>query len=147
MFIAVSRTGGVAERSNAAGFRGGVAMTYVLWLAQILLALTFLAAGVLHAFRYEQAQRLLPWVSAVPREQLRLIGLLEFLGAVGVILPAVTGVFPWLTPLAAVGLGLIMLSAIVFHLSRRERSNALGLSVVLAVAIFVAVGRYVIVPL
>ena len=122
-------------------------MTYALWLAQILLALVFLAAGVMHAFRYEQAQRLLPWVSAVPREQLRLIGLLEFLGAVGVILPAVTGVLPWLTSLAAVGLGLIMLSAIVFHLSRRERSNAVGLGLVLAVAVFVAVGRYVIVPL
>ena len=121
-------------------------MTYALWLAQILLALTFLTAGVLHGFRYEQAQRLLPWASAVPREQLRLIGLLELLGAVGVILPAVTGVLPWLTPLAAVGLALIMLSAIVFHLSRREWPNALGLSLVLAVAIFVAVGRYVIVP-
>ena len=77
----------------------------------------------------------------------RLVGLLELLGAVGVILPAVTGVLPWLTPLAAVGLALIMLSAIVFHLSRRERANALGLSLVLAVAVFVAVGRYVIAPL
>ena len=122
-------------------------MTYVLWLAQILLALTFLAAGVLHAFRYEQARRQLPWVSAVPRDQVRLIGLLELLGALGVILPAVTGVLPWLTPLAAAGLGLIMLSAIVFHLSRREPGNALGLGLLLAVAVFVAVGRYVIVPL
>jgi uncharacterized membrane protein len=122
-------------------------MAFVVWLAQILLALAFLAAGVMHAFRYEQAQRQLPWVSTVPREQVRLIGLLELLGAVGVILPAVTGVLPWLTPLAAVGLGLIMLSAIVFHLSRRERGNALGLGLLFAIAVFVAVGRYVIVPL
>lgn len=122
-------------------------MTYVLWLAQIVLALGFVAAGVMHAFRYEQSSRQLPWVSAIPKGQVRLIGLLELLGGVGLILPAVTGVLPWLTPLAAVGLALIMLSAIVFHLSRRERSNALGLSVGLVLAVFVAVGRYFIVPL
>src|SRR5258708_30512576 len=108
MFVAVSPLGRVAERSNAAGFLGGIAMTYVLWLAQILLALTFLSAGVLHGFRYEQAQRLLPWVSAVPKEQLRLIGLLELLGGVGGILPALTGGLPGLTPLPAVALAPIM---------------------------------------
>ncbi len=99
-------------------------MTYVLWLAQILLALAFLAAGVLKAFRYEQARRQMPWVSAVPKEGVRIIGFLEMLGAVGLILPAVTGVMPWLTPLAAVGLALVMTFAIVFHLARSERRNA-----------------------
>jgi hypothetical protein len=69
------------------------------------------------------------------------------LGAVGLILPAVTGVLPWLTPLAAVGLALVMTFAVVFHLTRSEPRNAVGNGLLLAVAVFVAIGRYVIAPL
>ncbi len=122
-------------------------MTFALWLAQILLALAFLAAGAMHAFRYEQAKRQLPWVSAIPQGQVRIIGVLEMLGAVGLILPAVTGVLPWLTPSAAVGLALLMTFAIAFHLTRSEGRNAVGNGALLAIAVFVAVGRYLIVPL
>ena len=122
-------------------------MTVLLWLAQILLALAFLAAGVMHAFRYEQARGQMPWVSAIPRGQVRIIGFFEILGAIGLILPAVTGVLPWLTPLAAVGLALMMTFAIVFHVTRGEGRNAAGNALLLAVAVFVAVGRYVIAPL
>lgn len=122
-------------------------MTYVLWLAQILLALAFLAAGAMHAFRYEQAKRQMPWVSALPKGRVRTIGFLEMLGAVGLILPALTGVLPWLTPLAAVGLASVMISAIVFHFTRRE-SRSIVANVVLGVLAFaVAYGRLVIVPL
>ena len=122
-------------------------ITYVLWLAQILLALAFLAAGVLHAFRYEQAKRQMPWVSGTSKGLLRAIGLLEVLGAVGLILPAVTGVLPWLTPLAAIGLALVMISAIVFHLARKDGgASLLTNGVLLAIAAFVAVGRYAFVP-
>jgi uncharacterized membrane protein len=123
-------------------------MTYVLWSAQILLALAFLVAGATHAFRYDEAKRRMPWVSAMPKGLVRIIGFLEVLGAVGLILPAVTGVFLWLTPLAAAGLALVMISAIVFHLARSEggaRLSANGL--LLALAVFVAVGRYMIGPL
>lgn len=117
-------------------------MTYVLWVAQILLALAFLAAGAMHAFGYDQSVRRMAWMSAVPKGQVRTIGILELLGAVGLILPAMTGVLPWLTTLAAVGLALLMISAIVFHLARNERPNAIGNGVLLAVAVFVALGRY-----
>jgi uncharacterized membrane protein len=122
-------------------------MALFVWLAQILLALAFLAAGAMHAFRYEQAQRQLPWVSALPKERVRIIGWLELLGAFGLILPAVTGVLPWLTPLAAVGLALVMILAIAFHLTRSERRNALGNGLLLALAVFVAISRYTFVPL
>jgi uncharacterized membrane protein len=122
-------------------------MTFLLWLVQILLALAFLTAGAMHAFGYEQAKRRMPWVSAVPKDQVRIIGFLEMLGAVGLILPAVSGVLPWLTPLAAVGLALVMTFAIVFHLSRSERRNAVGNGLLLALAVFVAVGRYMLAPL
>jgi uncharacterized membrane protein len=122
-------------------------MTLFLWLAQVLLALAFLAAGAMHALRYEQAKRQMPWVSALPEGQVRVIGFLEMLGAVGLILPAVTGVLPWLTPLAAVGLALVMTFAIAFHLTRSERRNAVANGLLLALAVFVAVGRYMVAPL
>ena len=122
-------------------------MTYIFWATQILLALGFLTAGATHAFRYEQATRQMPWTAATPKPLVRTIGLVELLGAIGMILPAVTGVLPWLTPLAAVGLGLIMALAIPFHLGRNELRNAATNGVLLALAVFVALGRYLIVPL
>lgn len=122
-------------------------MTYVLWLAQILLALAFLAAGVMHAFRYEQTKRRMPWVSGTPERLLRTIGLLEVLGAAGLILPAVTGVLPGLTTLAAIGLALVMISAIVFHLARKDGgASLLTNGLLLAVAAVIAVGRYALLP-
>jgi uncharacterized membrane protein len=110
--------------------------------------LGFLAAGANHAFRYEQAKRQMAWVAALSKEQLRIIGFLEMLGAVGLILPPVTGVAPWLAPLAAIGLALVMAGAIVFHLARKDDGRVLITNgLLLAVALFVAVGRYVIEPL
>jgi len=68
-------------------------------------------------------------------------------GGVGLFLPALTGVLPWLTPLAGGGLALIMILAIPFHMVRREWPN-IGLNIVLGtIAAFVAYGRFVIEPL
>ena len=53
------------------------------------------------------------WVTAVGRDGMRIIGLLEVLGAVGVVLPAATGVLPWLVPVASACLALLMASAVV----------------------------------
>jgi hypothetical protein len=60
------------------------------------------------------------WVNDFSQSQVRMIGLLEVLGALGVILPAATGILPWLTPLAAGGLVLTMLGAMLIHLRRKE---------------------------
>jgi uncharacterized membrane protein len=76
-------------------------MTIALWVVQALLAASFLPAGVLHGFQYERARAQLKWPAAVPRGLMTFIGVSEILGAVGLILPAVTGVLPWLTPMAA----------------------------------------------
>src|SRR5438876_577769 len=58
--------------------------------------------GSVHAFRYERAVERLPWMAAVGRRGMAVIGILEILGAIGLIAPAVTGVLVWLTPFAAV---------------------------------------------
>ena len=90
-----------------------------MWVLQGLLAAAFLGAGLNH-LNYERARARMPWVAAVSPQLLKLIAICELLGAAGVILPAVTGVLTWLTPLAAAALGIVMLLAVGFHASRRE---------------------------
>ena len=122
-------------------------MNVVLWIVQVVLAGMFIMAGVTKAFRYEQARASLPWVKDVPRGLTTFIGVSELLGGLGLLLPALTGVLPWLSPLAAAGLALVMLLAIGFHARRRE-GPAIGFNAVLLVlAVVVAYGRFVIVPL
>jgi uncharacterized membrane protein len=76
----------------------------------------------------------------------RLIGTVEVLGAIGVVLPALTGVLPWLTPLAALGLAATMVGAILTHLRLGERSAVVPPMVLLILAAFVAYGRFFILP-
>ncbi|MGH2605360.1 MAG: DoxX family protein [Anaerolineales bacterium] len=118
-------------------------MNTALWVLQGLLAAAFLAAGVNH-FQYERARA---WVAAVSPRLLRFIAICELLGAAGVILPAVTGVLTWLTPLAAAALGVVMLLALGFHASRREYPNIAFNLILLLLAAGVAYGRLVAVPL
>ncbi|MFL6220093.1 MAG: DoxX family protein, partial [Actinomycetes bacterium] len=72
----------------------------------------------------------------------KMIGALEVLGAVGLILPAALDIAPILVPLAATGLGVIMLGAIVTHARRREPQAIVINLVLLALAAFVAWGRF-----
>jgi hypothetical protein len=77
---------------------------------------------------------------------LRFIAIGELLGAAGVILPAVTGVLTWLTPLAASSLGVVMLLAVGFHASRREYPNIAFNLILFLLAAGVAYGRLAVVP-
>jgi uncharacterized membrane protein YphA (DoxX/SURF4 family) len=120
-------------------------MNIILWILQVLLALAFVAAGYMHGFRAEQmkSQPRMQWVAAVSPGLLKFIAACEILGGVGLILPALTGILPWLTPLAAVGLALIMLLAAGFHLMRREYPSIVFNLVLLVLAAVVAYGRFV----
>ena len=124
-------------------------MDIVLWILQALLALVFIGIGLSHAFRFDQmaAQPRTSWMLAVGRQQMRAIGILEILGAIGLILPALTGILPWLTPLAASALALLMVFAGVFHARRSgEGANIVFNAVLGIVALVVAVGRFVVEP-
>lgn len=125
-------------------------METVLWIVQILLALAFVMAGVLKVTQPipKLMERMKYIENLNPRSLVRVIGALELLGGLGIILPAITGILPWLTPLAAAGLVLTMIGAIVLHVIRRD-SFALYLpSLVLGLlAAFVLYGRLVAVPL
>jgi uncharacterized membrane protein len=122
-------------------------MNTALWIAQILLAIFFLAAGYAHGLMpIEQVARIAPWTADVPGLA-RFIGTAEFAGGLGVVLPAALRRLPWLTPLAALGLMTMMLLAIPFHLSRGE-SRLFGMHIsVAAIAAFVAWGRFRRVPI
>jgi hypothetical protein len=73
---------------------------------------------------------------------LNMLGLLEVLGAIGLILPWVTDILPWLTPLAATGLAIIMLGATYVRFKRGESQFAIGTVVFFLLCVFVAYGRY-----
>jgi uncharacterized membrane protein YphA (DoxX/SURF4 family) len=121
----------------------------LLWIGQILLAFAFLTSGYGHAFSFAawSARPGMGWMGAVGRDGMRLTGLLEILGAIGLILPASTRVLPWLTPLAAACLAGVMVLATVFHLRRPGESTNVVLNVVLGdLAILVAYGRFVVSP-
>jgi hypothetical protein len=88
------------------------------------------------------------WFSAVPQGLFVFIGVCEFLGGVGLILPAMTGVKPTLTPLAAIGLTLVMIPAVVFHILRGEFSFFLPFNLVVGGgAAFIAYGRLMVRPI
>lgn len=117
-------------------------MSIVLWVIQGLVALAFLLAGFMKTFMpLENLKKNMAWVNNVPAAFVRFIGVAEILGAIGLILPLATGIAPWLTIAAAVGLVVVMLSASAFHASRREFSS-IGMNVVLLLmALVIVVGR------
>jgi uncharacterized membrane protein YphA (DoxX/SURF4 family) len=122
-------------------------MDTALWILQILLALAFAAAGLIHATRRDSASGPMAWMLDVPKPLLTTIGILELAGAAGLVLPPATGIATWLTPLAAALLALLMVFAAVFHLRRDgESMNAAFNLIVGAVAAFVAYGRLVLAP-
>ena len=123
-------------------------MKYLLWALQILLALFFVMAGIPKLTQpIETLAVQLPWAPDLPEALVRFIGAAELLGGLGLILPAVSRVMPWLTPLAGAGLALVMVLASAFHLTRGETPNAVVTLVVALIAAFVAYGRWRLAPI
>jgi uncharacterized membrane protein len=114
-----------------------------LWVLQGVLAAVFAGSGVMKmSQRKEALAPRLPWVADFSAGTVRFIGAVEVLGAVGLILPAATGVVPVLTPIAAVGLGVTMVLAAVTHVRRKELSGVVVNVVLLALLVIVALGRF-----
>ncbi|MGH2567561.1 MAG: DoxX family protein [Bacteroidota bacterium] len=119
----------------------------VLWILQALLAAAYLMAGYQKALLpLDVASVTITWIPDVPPPLVRFIGISELLGALGLILPRVTGIGRQLTTLAAAGLAVVMASATVFHIARGEffvLPMTLTFFVLLA---FVAYGRWKLAP-
>ena len=96
-------------------------MSTFVWILQIVLAVGFLMAGVMKLT--QPRAKLAPqmaWVDDFSDGQVKAIGVVEVAAALGLILPAATGIAPVLTPLAAAGLVVVMISAAATHLRRHE---------------------------
>jgi uncharacterized membrane protein YphA (DoxX/SURF4 family) len=114
-----------------------------LWIVSILLAFAFGAAGFTKISQpKEKLSSKMHWVDDYSANGVKLVGLAEILGALGLILPWATGIAKILTPLAAVGLAIIMVLAALYH-GRKGETREVAVNVVLfALAAFVAIGRF-----
>ncbi len=118
-------------------------MTYALWIVQGLLALIFLfAGGVKLVLPLEALTKQMP----LPGLFVRSLGVAEVLGAIGLTLPGLLHIQPGLTPLAAVGLVIVMIGATVFTLANGGGALALINVVIGLLAVFVAYGRWRLAP-
>ena len=114
-----------------------------LWVAQYSFLGIYGAYGIYKAFLTAKAKEKMPWAKERTENFIRFVGIAELLGGLGVVLPMLTGILPWLTPLAAIGLTLVQGFAIFTeHLPKKEyKFLPLNLYFV-AISIFVLIGRW-----
>jgi uncharacterized membrane protein YphA (DoxX/SURF4 family) len=115
-----------------------------LWVAQLLLAALYLMAGWMKLSQPMAglAAMGMGYATEMPELFVRFVGLMEVLGAIGLVAPAASRILPLLTPLAALGLSLVQVSAIVLHATRGETAMTLPINLVLlALSLFVLWGR------
>jgi uncharacterized membrane protein YphA (DoxX/SURF4 family) len=120
-------------------------MNSVLWVIQLLLAVAFLAHGwLVLAPPPEIAAQM---YAALPRWFWLFLGVAEVAAAVGLILPGLTRILPWLVTWAAVGIVIVMVSATGYHLMRGEMSSAAITLLLLVMATFLAYMRHRVHPI
>jgi uncharacterized membrane protein YphA (DoxX/SURF4 family) len=120
-------------------------MNITLWVLQALLAVAFFAHGWLFLFPPANMVELMN-ASISPAFQ-HFIGVAEVLAAVGLTLPGIARVLPWLVPCAAAGLMIVMISATVFHVTRGETGSAITTAILFIVITFVAYMRWKVKPI
>jgi hypothetical protein len=117
------------------------AIPVALWIVQILLSALMLMGAVMKFMPIEKSAAMMPWTGQVSPATVRLLGIIDFLGSAGLILPALLHIKPRLTVWAAWGVIALMVSAVIFHVSRGEASVT-GINVIAAIAAgFIAWGR------
>ena len=119
-------------------------MNMALWIVAIVLAAAFAGSGLVKEL--VPKEKLVTsgqgWAQDYSPTSIRLIGLAEILGAIGLVVPAAVHIAPILVPLAAIGLVLVMVGAAVVHARRNEPMNIAVNLVLIALAVFVAWGRF-----
>ena len=119
-------------------------MNIALWIAQILLAVVFAGSGSLKISWSKQklVESGQTGVVFFPLWAIRVIAALELLGTIGVLVPWATGMARLLTPLAATGFALLMVGAGISHSKLREPRNVAINTLLFAISVFVAWGRF-----
>jgi hypothetical protein len=115
-----------------------------LWVLQVLMAILFFWHGQLMAF---PPADMVAMINATIGEGLRVfIGVAEILAAIGLILPGLTRILPWLTALAAAGLMIVMSSATMLHFSRGETASGISAAVIFLLVSVIAYTRWKVAP-
>ena len=122
-------------------------MNIILWILQFLLGIYFFLIGVMHFIVPPNLPPPMHWMYELPTWLHYFSGTAEILGGLGLILPGVTRIQTRLTPLAAFGLVLVMIGAVIYHIPRGEVTNLVTNIVLAALLAFVAYGRLRLVPL
>ena len=127
-------------------------MNTVIWILQGMIGMMFLMAGFMKVSNTKDDLKIkgngrMDWVEDLSMVNIRMIGIIEILAAVGLILPQWTGILPWLTPLSAAGLVLTMMGSMILHMRRGDGVKSISVNIMLLLlAAFVAYGRYALVP-
>ncbi len=118
-------------------------LNITLWAVQSLMAIIFVMAGANKLFQpIAQLSQMLPWVTTVSEGLVRFIGISELSGGLGLLLPSILKIKPVLTPVAAIGLTIIMILAMVFHVSQSQAA-VIGVNFIfMALLLFIVWGRY-----
>jgi uncharacterized membrane protein YphA (DoxX/SURF4 family) len=120
-------------------------MSIALWILQVLMAAVFLFHG---GFMVAPPAEMVEMINAQLTQEFRLfLGVAEILAAVGLILPGVTRILPWLVAAAGVGLMVVMASATVLHAFRGETSSAITTAVLFGLVTAVTYGRWKVKPI
>ena len=114
-------------------------LNIALWIVQVLLALAFALTGSMKLAL--PASQLAPMFGSTPLALIRFVGVAEIAAVVGLLLPSLARILPVFTPLAAIGLATVMVSAVFFHISRSEWTALPGVVMLGALAAFTAWGR------
>ena len=118
------------------------AIHITLWIAQVVFAALLVMGAVMKFMPIEKIAPMMPWMGQVSPLTVRLLGLLDLFGAIGLIIPALLRIKPQLTAWAALCIIALMISASIFHVSRGEAS-AIGFNIFSAlIAAFIAWGRF-----
>ena len=120
-------------------------MNMVLWVLQVLLAVAFFAHGVMMVA--PPAEIAAQMNASLPRWFPLFLGVAEVLAGMGLILPGLTRILPWLVTWAAGGIIIVMVSATGYHVVRGEVSSAVITLTLLVMAAFVAYMRYRVLPI
>ena len=110
----------------------------IMWAIQIFLALAFGAAGTMKLVRSKAQLAANPhmgWVHSVPEDRIKLLGVAEILGAIGLVVPMAIGIAPILTRVAAVCLATLMGGAAATHTMRGESAAVSTILAVLVIAV------------
>ena len=120
-------------------------MNILLWILQVLLAAAYMAHGLM--FLFPPADVVEAMNATISRPMQLFLGVCEVLAALGLTLPGLLRIQPWLVPLAAAGLMPIMIGATVLHIQRNEVSSAIITAILFVLLTVVAYMRWKVKPI